>query len=580
MTRRCRLHAPAALLVVGLAMPVWADLPVAFDRVSTDASLVIGVGNLGQAIARFDAMMAAFGDEAGEGGPLEPLKQIAGLPGVNADGSAALAIVGAIPEDGSEPPMVALVPVSNYAAFVQNFGGTGTGVEEVTLEDEPAFVKDAGGGYAIIGPDAAVVEGFDPAAGQRAEHERLIGDSGRAAADASYLVVIANLPALEPAIRQGIDQMKQGMGGMSAMMGPGAAEQLAMITGLAERVAADGQRAVLGLASDASGGMALHMAAQFKEGSSSAAYFTGPGQAGELGRCLPNQPFLFALAVDHSSPGMKQFMADWSANNAGGAGMFGIDPAAFIESTSGMSFFMGTSPGGLMGGGLMLNSLVFLKSNDPAACAKGFQDANAKLNGQTIEGMNYATTYTAGGGDVEGQKVDTWSIKFKPAPDNPQGMQVQQAMMLMFGPSGGPGGYVVPTKAGLVVTMGKNSNLVKQAVAAESGNGLTSAASVKVTADALPAGRVFEAYVGVKDILDMVLPMAAMMTGAPVEVQIPPDLPPIGVGASAAGGGVHAALVMPAAVLKTIRDLQAAFENAQGGAPDVPDEEEGGQPRF
>jgi len=58
-------------------------------------------------------------------------------PGADANGSAAVGVM-SVDGEGEGDATVAVIPVKDYAAFVKNFGGKGTGLEELKIEDKPS----------------------------------------------------------------------------------------------------------------------------------------------------------------------------------------------------------------------------------------------------------------------------------------------------------------------------------------------------------------------------------------------------------------------------------------------------------
>jgi hypothetical protein len=259
--------------------------------------------------------------------------------------------------------------------------------------------------------------------------------------------------------------------------------------------------------------------------------------------------------------------------------MMGMNPLESIDKIDGLAFCMGQTPA-LMGG-LFLNTSMFAKTSDPAGYIKQMKDGFGNMNGKTIQGMTYLSNYESGGGKVGEKAVDAWTMKMTPEKDNPKGAQIAQAMMMMFGP-GGLGGYVAATDNGVVLTYGKNSDLMGKALeAAKSNSGLNADAGVKAVAAQLPSDRSMEVYIGVKSIMDTVIGFMGMMGAGPANFNVPADLPPIGTGGVAQGGGMRFSTFVPTQVLTTFKALSDSMKAGDDAEPAEPaPKEKAGQPKF
>jgi hypothetical protein len=163
--------------------------------------------------------------------------------------------------------------------------------------------------------------------------------------------------------------------------------------------------------------------------------------------------------------------------------------------------------------------------------------------------------------------------------DPAMGGQAAMAMGMVFGPAGGPSGYLGATDGGLVMTMAKNSELAAEAInAAKSGKGLSTDTLVRSVAKHLPERRNLEVYVGFGNLAEMAMGFMAMSPMGPLDVEIPANLEPIGFATTTQAGAFEARVFAPEGVLTLIRDLSAAMEEAQGAPPGPP--ERNGRPRF
>jgi hypothetical protein len=585
MLRRITLGVAGAAMSL-LAPLAQAQLPAAMDRLPADALVVGGIRNLDQFNAEVRAMAESLklGDAMG---PLDHITAVLKTPGVNSKGSAAFAMVppaggAADGEEGGEPGMVMILPVSDYKALVEALGGTpSSGIDQVTLQDHTLFVKSLDGGYILSADKQELLEGFVAKPGAGAGFEKMLGASGKAVADKSDIFFIANIPALAPKLKEGIEQMKQ-QGQMFAMMAGGQGPDFEKFGALAEEFVRDAQSAVLGL-DLGEAGVSLGMGAQFTEGSSFAGYFQGKGDAPSLIAALPNQPFLLAFAMDSSTPGIKSFVKRMSEMNAGGQMMGPMGVAKMIDQIDGTAFFLGTTPAIM--GGLFLNTTAYIKAKDPSAYLSQTKQTFEEMNKKEINGITFLTSYQAESATVGNNKVDVWTMKMQPDPTNPNSAQIAQMQTMLFGPTG-LGGYMAKTDKGVVVTYSKNSSLLEQALqSAAKGEGLSKEAGVSQVAAQLPEARTLAGYVGIKNIMEIGIGFMAMIPGAPaVSFEIPQDLPPVGFGGTGDQGGFHSRIFVPTQVIQTIKDFAEAAQKqaAEEGMGDENKEgDEGtGQPKF
>lgn len=580
-----------------------ADIPAALDRVPANAPVAMAVQNIEKFDAKFKKLTAVFGPAAEANPDMAAVASLLNTPGLNRSGSLAVAVMEdpGKPEGAAAPdpmngddmlqngPVVVIVPVTDAAKFIEAFGGDPKAfTKDAVLElDGPAdapefpgpmFAKDLGGGYIAMGPMKDVVTKFDGAAGRLAAHTTALGATGKRIADSADWLIVSNIAAIAPAVRQNMQDMKQQAAAAMQMAGGGNEQMLDLADSAANAFLRDAQVGVVGFGID-DGGVWVDLGAQFKEGSEASKLMQGKSGADKLTGRLPNQAFIFAGSIDSSQPGVRSMLGDalkaaaaGTAENKGPAGP-GIwaDLGKMVEKLDGSSFLVGTSPGGIMGG-LLANSVAFVATKDPATYTGVLKQAAKDFNGKTIDGITYTTTYEEGAAEAGGAKIDKYSMLGQVDPNSPMAMQMQQAMMMMYGAAGGPSGFVAPVEGGVIQTMTPNTPLVTAAMeSAKTGKGLSEHAELKAVADKLPANRAMEMFIGVRSILDMIGPFL------PIAADAPAVIPPIGMGLAATEGGGQFRVYVPNAVLETIAGFA---EEAAGEEMDAPADDAGKPPRF
>src|SRR5262249_52312095 len=144
---------------------------------------------------------------------------------------------------------------------------------------------------------------------------------------------------------------------------------------------------------------------------------------------VPNQPFLFAMAVDLTGPGIKQAIKDMAAasdkagakeNPMGGIGSIGT-MAKTIEKIDGSSTIVGASPAGLMG--LLANPATFVATSDPAGYLKVARDSLKELSGKDMNGVKMTVEFKPEAEEVGGIKADTWTAQINTDQNDPMAGQ-------------------------------------------------------------------------------------------------------------------------------------------------------------
>lgn len=543
----------------------------AMDRIPSDAAVTIAIKDMGKLKSGIESIAKALGVPAEAMGGMLQVDAVFSMQGLDAAGSAAIGIMSV---DGDEPDAIAIVPVRDYAAFVKGLGGTGSGVEELKLEENPVFVKNIEGGFAAFSPKKELVEKFAGKPGNAKAHEAMMGAAGKSIAESRDVVIVANMSRMGDKVKEGLQGFKDGMG--MAMMMAGGGGDLGFLDTFVDTFVRDASAGIVG-ANIAEDGLTLDFAAQFKEGTEYAGYFNAKGKASQLLAALPNQQILFAMAMDTSGPGMKTLMKNMEKfgqimqpqADGGGPGMF---PADWAKNSDGMAFQIGNSPAPM--GGLFLNTVAYIKSSNPEAFQKGMKDSLKAVSGKTIQGITYTTTYQENVKAGE-RTADAWSMKMAADPEDPEAQMLNQVNFMLFGPNG-LNGYAMKADGGLIMTYAKNADLLGQAVtASKGGDNMTADADIKVIAAKLPPDRTMEGYIGVKSLMDTVLGALGAMGMAP-NIEIPENIPPIGMGATTDGGGIRMTVVIPTKVMTSIKAMAEAMDMGGGGD----DEDNAGQLKF
>lgn len=577
----CRPMSLVAGVAASVLMPLaaWAQsaVPAALDRVPAEAPVMISMRSVQGFVSNVEAFAKKL-PKMGARDPMEGLKELRDLlatPGVNPEGSAAVAVMSIEEGQESDDMAVVIVPIKDYAAFAKHLGGKGEGVEEVKIDGDATFIKSLDGGFAAMSKKKDLVEKFAGKPGNGATIEKMLGANGKLASEGKDAVIIANLQALTPNIKKGFAEAKDGMKQMAEMGGQGADAakgNILMMEWMETGLTRDGQAGVMGV-NLGEKGIKLDLAGQFKDGSEFASYFTGKGKGGPLAGLMPNEAYLFAFAIDSSSAGLKKLVGKMGdIQKQAGPSMFGdMNPMVFMEKADAMGFFMGESPAPI--GGLLLNTGMVIRTADAKGLMKSQADMMKAMNGKSQNGITFATTLKEGSDKAGDLSLSEWGMKMQADPNNPAGAGIAQMQAMIFGPQG-MGGYMAAVDGGMVMTYSKNKDLVaKMAAASKSGAGLSTDAGVKLVGAELPKDRTMEGFIGIKSILNTVQGFMGMMGGGGNFV-VPENIPPVGFGGTTDNGGVRAAMYVPMDVITAFADLGKSMG---GGMEEEQMEEEKGQ---
>lgn len=549
----------STFLLAGLAASTVAAPPAVLDRVPADAHVVVAVQQVNDFLADLDQINRMLGENANPG-ILFATSMVRGMPGINLDGAAAFVIT--LPEDpeAGEPVVVALLPVSDFNALTQGRAAD-NGVVRLALPDNEVYARDLGDGHAAISDNAAAVRAFDATKGRMKAHTDRVGAAGGKVVSDAEVSIIANAEALRPFLSQGIIGLKQ-QGEMVAMMaGEQAGAGVNSAATIAEMVVRDLSASVFGL-SITDAGMTYDMAMQFTEGSESAGFFTKPGSTAGLLEKLPAQRYMFAAALDTSSPSVAKLgeaFAAWrtAQPQAAGAATGMMSITDLHKLTQGVSFVMGTPPG-LMGGGLFTNTTQFIKTSDPAAYQKALTEGFKAASAQANQGVKMTATITPDAVTIDGTSLTAYgvNIQLDPAAAGAMpGMDPAMITQMIFGPTGGPTGYLAGVEGGVVQTMTQGPDMTRRSLAAAKGtNTLGANDRVKRAAGKLQNDRIAEIYIGIDEILNTVGP-TLMMFGVIPEFQPMAAIDPVALGLSTSAAGFSGRIFLPNETFQAISKM-------------------------
>jgi hypothetical protein len=571
----------ACAIMSMLAGSALAAPPAALDFVPPSALAVVALSDLADTHTSLVRLLDTFSGVAGDvSQQLSMVGSLLSTPGLNEAGSLAMVIMpgedGIVDLGGPRPPMFMIVPVDDFGAFTTAMNAQPAGaMMAADFMGETVFMKDIGAGYAMLSPDEGLATLMNPAPGQLAGHADRLGPSGVNLADSSDVVIVLDARFVGPMLVQASEQMADGME-MLAAMSPEAAGLTGfseMFESFAHGFSENGRSVAIGLNFDASG-LSLDLSTQFREGSMFADLFQRSGDATDMIAGLPKMPVVAAMAIDTSSPKMKETFVNLikltGELQPGATDMMGFGSAAeLIEYQDGSAFVLG-EPRSLMFGAVFENTMQYTKSSDPDRLMTAMRKMTGEMKTMQTEGIGYEMTFEQDAARVDGKSVDEWGMRFQFDPGDPTSQQMGMAFGAIFGPAGGPQGYYAKTDKGVITTYSRSRGFLRRAIASADGAGdsMMDEANIAMVTRKLPAKPMFVAYLGVGQVLEQVSGLAGMF-GAPLPIEVEKGLAPIGFGVSMEDGGMHARLFVPQGIMNMIANLaENAGQFMPGGGGD------------
>jgi thioredoxin 1 len=558
-------------MIVTLAAPAarGQNMPDVLKKVPAGAPVVIAIPNLQAASGK----IAMLNQQLNLGQPqmqnvLGMVRAMLGLEqGIRENGGLAFVML-TLPdpnEPGAEPLTAVVVPVTEYKAFLANFGeaqADANGITQINLGGEAAFAK-ASGQYAILSDSQEAVAAYKDE--QPANIAQLAGQMSGGVITGSDMLVFVDMvkvgPVALPAVELGLMQAQQQMGEAERAI----AEPVLKLYGDAlKAVLNQAQSAVMGIDLSEQG-IGMSFGAQFREGTALAQSFANAPKQNVSFNRLPAGPYMFAASVDMQALPIAKWVNQAIATLPADHPMAGVIKASLptLAAQQVQQALYAPAAGGAAP--TLFNGVNVYVTDKPAELVQAYrQSLDALAKAELGEGVSYQTQYNANVLQLDGKEVDQYTLKLNMPPEQmaelgPMAMFLGQAMT----------GYVTTTDNAMIVTNGADPALLRQAIAAAGGKGeLNADQGIQNIAKQLPPHRAMEAYIGVGTIMQMVGNFAAMFAPE-MQFNIPANLPPVATALSVNQGGMVYRYYVPNEVIKTITGLVQQFQGG-GGAPGEP----------
>jgi hypothetical protein len=587
-----------------------ADVRSALNQVPENAPVVIVVPSL----AGLSQKISMLNDAMGLGIPqladaLGEFKRSFNMNnGLREDGPLLLVVAsleGLENPGQGEPPVVMLVPVADYKAFIGNFQGADAEAAIAQLQGpngQQLFARKADE-FAVVGSDKALVEAFK-SGGKGDAMLASAGKLGGKYLSGSDAAIYFNVPVMEPKLGPALQKAMAEAQAMAAQQqgAQGAPDPelmkavLSMYNDLLTMMLRDTSAGVMALDINELG-VGFTGAAQFKQGSQMAGFFKNGAAASDKLEKLPNQPYLMASAMNLEGLALKPLIEGvlnrLPANQQGGVAQVVRAALPLIEKTksTAAAYYVPPQNAGLMGG--LFQGLTIVETTDAKGYVQAFKDQLTALNQVKIEmpaapaapgadpgaadaqpegpqAMTFTTQFTPNAIQIEGVTVDQYQLQYSFPPAMMQQMGQMGPMMMMMGGTGQTGYIAAVDDKMVVTTTTLSADIARQGIAAlKAGKGLGTQQTITQVRQNLTPNPSVEAYLSVSGVMDVANPFMAMM-GVP-QIQVPQNLPPVGSSMSVQDGGAAQRLFVPSPVVRFVSDtIIPLVRGAAGGGMQGP----------
>lgn len=569
-----------------LASPTRADV---LSVVPSDALVVVKVKDLNGVSKKLATLSEAWGISAMNPQMADPIgsikEQLNIKGGVNDAGDAALVVLNFTGEP-EQPPVVSLLPVTDYAAFIANFEGATTenGITTFNAPDGETVYVSQWGEHAAVSPSKAAVEtkgaGITLPAGAVKE------------LSSKDAVLWANIPVIKtkvlPMMAEKKAEWRQEL--VAALEQDENSKKFAPLVGAGFDVYVKAAETFL---SETKGsfvsfnitdaGVNVGIVSEFLE-DSYIGKFTASLKGGTTSflSCLPSATYLIYGGGLTNGAATKPLLRDifdpiiaaLPELDAPGKAAVADIRASFdtMMDTGDAATFAVMKPKGQLGQEAIFQTVTIVDGkSEPylAAMKKYFTSVGPVFKALTPEGappmpgtsfIVEPAAVTAAGVTFDRVKAD-----INPDPKTPEEAQIQQMMTFMYGPAGLSYMLGAVNAGTAIMAQGLDEAALASVVEACKAKSDTQSnlPHVKETSDQLPADRGAVLYVALDEIAATAVTYISQF-GMPVKFQLPPNLPPLGTAFSASGTTLRIDHHIPtktvqsfvAATLQTMNEMQ------------------------
>lgn len=590
-SRRAPLIRTATVALVLALIAASSARAQVMDQVPADALVVLRVKNLQATSGKFGKFLTDLGVAAmvpGMDDPLKMLQQKLNIQqGLNAAGDMAFVYRDpAVSGEREDKSVVILIPVTDYKAFVGNFQNPKeeAGVTEVAMPEgaEPGYLANWGS-FAALSPSKAVVSG------KPAQMLKLAGEVAKKELDTKDVVLFANviglrgkfLPELQKGKEQILAQVEQGAQReqKTARFAPVIKAVVSQIIAIGETALRDTDAATIGLNFGAEG-ISLSFMGEFQPASYLATTVGGMANTNQaLLKGLPSGKYLLYGGSVNNPATAQKILEDFTAPIVKEVDALGPEFKPVHDYVDALKQYVGANksstfgllaPSGNLGAEPIIQFMT-VATGDSAKMRES-QQKMVTCQEQAMQAFGMPAgamkaTVTPAAKTVDGVTFDTIVTSVDPNSNDPMVQQQVQVMSMMYGP-GGMNMLIGDVGGALLSASGVSDQTLTSAIAAVKGgqSPLSDLAGVKSVGANLPKNRLMEIYVPVDELATTGLTYARQF-GAGINIQLPPDLPPIGAALSTEPNAMRFDVYVPSSLVQSLvaAGMQAAMQMQGGG---------------
>jgi hypothetical protein len=562
------------------------------EQVPSDALVVFKVNNLKATSDK----VAKLANDLGLAQMVPPMadplgflqQQVKMTNGVDSAGELAFAYLDADKFDGDdEKSFVVLIPVTDYQAFIGNWADAQTdgAVSQVKMgeSDDPGFISNWGS-YAALSANRDIVANKPANPGLKFPAVTTKELSGKDA------ILVANFKALGPKLQPKLRENREKILGeiekemandpQSAKFAPVAKAVVGQMMNIADGFLGTSEAATFGL-SLTNDGILASLVSEFQPDS----------YAGQLATNAKNTPdhklagipagkyLFFGGSVsdpestnkcldDLAQPILREVLAIGPEFKAAQDYYDGLK--AYVGASTGSSIGL-MAPSGALGAESLIQGVNIQRGNAKQMLEgykKMMESQQALMTALGVPAEQMKISYAPNAKTVAGVPFDAMKSEFNFDPNDPSSAQAQQFMNMLYGPNGATVMLGVLDEKTLVQAIGLKDEATESVVAAAKGNlaPLADLPTVRAVSGNLPKNNMAVFYVPVDEIVNTGLNYAKQF-GVPVQIQLPPDLPPVGAAFATEGSAMRADFYVPSQLVQSLvaAGMQAAMQMQGGG---------------
>lgn len=562
------------------------------NQVPGDALVVMTVNDLQQTSGRIGELAKLLGiadmlPPAAD--PLAAVQLQTGMrDGINKAGDMAIAMFNpAVAGGRSDRAILLLLPVTDYAAFIKNFANAkkdgDLDVVNFPRDPSPTYVANWGQ-YAVLSPGKEMMAKKPGGLALPAVAARELG--------AKDIAVYANMPEVAKLAGDAMGDMRTeltreidrnlGMDEANKKYVPLAKVGANHLVDLMEGFMSSTQGAVMGMTVSPKG-IDWSMVCEFLPASELGKFAAeAKNTDATLVGGLPTDNYLVYGGVVYDGPAMLKAYDQLVGPMLPELQKLGDDAKPALAALDSMKQLQGSvkdasfgmvAPTGKLGEASLFQG-AYVVHGDANALMKAYRDymVNQDALMKMVPGnQQMKTTLKQAAKTVDGVALDEVVMQYNLNPTNPMEAQMAQFMGMLYGPNGLSALMGVVNDTTMVYVMGGNDALLKSTITAAraGGDNLGARANLKSTVANLPQKRIAVYYVSLETLINTAVRYAQEM-GMGVPVQLPADLPPIGITAATERSAMRIDAHVPAVLMQKIGEAAMKLQQQMMGGPGGP----------